>query len=148
MDVSYSLDVTDAGIKVLCDPDQAVITTPEKPQSSTVNNGWNKEKRCRKISAPANISGCMVWFPRLVRGIRRYSVVEQQANREPMFPAYQEEDASSPWLEDEVDRLSLDGETPQTCIRSLTRLEILGTNVTSIGMQLILTTSPTITIVS
>ncbi len=153
MDVCYSIDVTDSGIKLLCDPDLIKESTAQEPQTSA--RGWKSEqKRCRKTSAPAShnhVSGCMVWFPRLlVRGIRRYSVVDEKQvnNREPSL-VYQLDDDNSPqWPEDEEPEMLGDGEIPPTCIKSLRRLEILGTSITPLGIQMISAASPIITIVT
>ena len=149
MDVSYSIDVTDSGINVLCDP--ALITESTKqPQTS----GWKSEqqqqqRRFRKISAPAstNVTGCMVWFPRLlVRGIRRYSVVdEKQAISREISASSDEDTPPHQWPEDEEET---DGENPPTCIQSLRRLEISGTSITPLGIHMILAASPIIAIVS
>lgn len=147
MDVSYSIDVTDCGMKFLCDP-TLITTSIEQPQTSKC--GWKSEQRCRKISAPSapsrHVSGCMVWFPRfLARGIRRYSVLDEKKLNNHESPAHQsQEDISPQWPEDE---LSLSGEIPSTCIKSLHRLEILGTSITSLGIELVAATFPIITIV-
>lgn len=147
MDVSYSIDVTDCGMKFLCDP-TLITTSIEQPQTSKC--GWKSEQRCRKISAPSapsrHVSGCMVWFPRfLERGIRRYSVLDEKKLNNHESPAHQsQEDISPQWPEDE---LSLSGGIPSTCIKSLHRLEILGTSITSLGIELVAATSPIITIV-
>lgn len=164
MDVCYSLDVTDEGIKILCDPDDDLITKLEQPQT---REKQSNEQRCRKISAPARTggsggsshiisgaaSGCMVWFPRLVRGMRRHSVVEQkQHRREPIdcFVYQDGEETTSPlWPEDEEFPTSNDsGEISPSCIRSLRRLELLGTSVTSKGVQFVLAASPTLTVIT
>ncbi len=161
MDVCYSADVTDEGIKILCDPNDDLITKLEQPQ--TKEKQWN-EQRCRKISAPARTggggshiisgaSGCMVWFPRLVRGMRRHSVVEQkQHRREPIdcFVYQDSEATTSPlWPEDEESPTSDDsGEISPSCIRSLRRLELLGTSVTYKGVQYVLAASPTLTVIA
>lgn len=146
MDFSYSIDVTDCGMKFLCDPTQ-IKTSVEQPQTSE----WKPEQRCRKISAPAapghhHASGCMVWFPRLlVRGIRRYSVLNEKKIDNQESRAHQsQEDISPQWPEDE---LPMDGEIPTTCIQSLHRLEILGTSVTPLGIELVSAASPIIIIV-
>lgn len=140
--MSYSIDITDAGVRVLCDPDQP-IAQQETPHPANGQAG----QRYRKISAPESsttFSGCMVWFPRLVRGMRRYSVIEQQANREPIFPNYHEEDTPSvKWSEkDNDDSASLDEEEAlKSCIESLLRLDLIGTSVTPSGLQMILAAS-------
>ena len=151
MDVSYSIDVTDNGIKILCDPGLITESTQE-PQPS-VRGLKSEQERCRKISAPAShshVSGCMVWFPRLlVRGIRRYSVVDEKqvSSREPSLVYQLDDDASPQWPEDEEEEMA-DGEIPPTCIKSLRRLEILGTSITPLGIQMISAASPVITIVT
>lgn len=156
MDVCYSIDVTDSGIVLLCDPDLIKESTAQESQTSA--RGWKSEReRCRKISAPSashnHVSGCMVWFPRLlVRGIRRYSVVDEKQvnnknNREPNL--VYDDDNSPQWPEDEEQELMADGEIPPTCIKSLRRLEILGTSITPSGIQMIsAAASPIITIVT
>jgi hypothetical protein len=95
----------------------------------------------------------MVWFPRLlVRGIRRYSVVDEKQvnnknNREPNL--VYDDDNSPQWPEDEEQEMMADGEIPPTCIKSLRRLEILGTSITPSGIQMIsAAASPVITIVT
>ncbi|EFX71211.1 hypothetical protein DAPPUDRAFT_309146 [Daphnia pulex] len=158
MDVCYSIDVTDSGMKLLCDPDLIIKeSTAQEPHTSA--RGWKSEReRCRKISAPSashnHVSGCMVWFPRLlVRGIRRYSVVDEKQvnnnnnNRE--LNLVYDDDNSPQWPEDEEQEMMADGEIPPTCIKSLRRLEILGTSITPSGIQMIsAAASPVITIVT
>ena len=136
MDVSYSIDVTDDGIRVLCNPHHQTAVGQEKPLPPLL--------RCRKISAPASSStaGCLVWFPRFVSGMRRrYSVIEHQANnnRQP------EEDLSSVrWPEE--DDTSITDTDGQSCINSLCRIDLTGTSVTSSAVQLVLATSPKLSV--
>lgn len=151
MDVSYSIDVTDSGIKVLCHP-ALIAESTKQPQTSAWKSEQQQQqqRRFRKISAPAstNVSGCMVWFPRLlVRGIRRYSVVdEKQAISRELSASSDEDIPPHQWPEDEEEET--DGENPPTCIQSLRRLEILGTSITPLGIHMILAASPIIAIVS
>ena len=163
MDVSYSIDVTDAGMRILSDPDgDLLISTKPKLQPQLVLDvGWNEQRR-RKISAPArtsgHVSGCMLWFPRLVRGIRRHSVVEQQkqGRRDPLaYSLYQDDlakeggDTTCPlWHEEESATGKSREIKPQSCIRSLRRLQLIGTSVTSYGVQFVLSASPSVTVVS
>ncbi|XP_057365528.1 uncharacterized protein LOC130686413 isoform X2 [Daphnia carinata] len=147
MDVSYSIDVTDCGMKFLCDP-TLILTSMPQPKTSECER--KSEQRCRKISAPSApsryASGCMVWFPRfLARGIKRYSVHDEKKLNNHESPAHQsQEDISPQWPEDE---LSLNVEIPSTCVKSLCRLEILGTSITPVGVKLVAATSSIIIIV-
>lgn len=154
MDVSHSMDVTDAGIKVLCNPETFLEEEGNKHCAcANASKSLLAAKRSRKISAPAS---CIVWLPRLVRGIRRHSVVQQQqqsSNRTGTqhFSINEEDDSHILWPEDEksVSPSETFTEPPLSCIRSLRRLDVHDTKVTSEGLKSILNAaSPDIILLS
>ena len=144
MDVSHSMDVTDAGMKVLSNPATSLLE--EERNNNCANNGSKSftTKRSRKISAPAS---CIPsWLPRMiVRGIRRHSVIQQQqsSNRTgaEQFCIDEEDGSNIPWPEEEspASRSGLAfTDPPVSCIRSLRRLDVHDTKVTSEGLRSIL----------
>lgn len=150
MDVSNSNDVTDAGMKVLCEPDLAFSGYTELARSPVTAK---PAKRFRKISAPVLSSvGCVLWFR---RGTRRHSNVQnplQQHNNDKNNNISKGERYCT--KEDDQVLLHLAEEEPTDtvtklqCIRSLRRLDVHNTSVTPVGIQLILASSPTISILS
>ena len=159
MDVSNSPDVTDAGMKVLCHPESPLLgLEPQQPISP--GHHHSKIGRFRKISAPVlSSAGCMLWF----KGIRRHSIVHNNNNRHPHsgsnhrtassnLPSCGEEESllNPPSMDEnqDVQQPGPDSSSPKQCIRSLVRLDISATSVTPVGIQLILASSPSISILS
>lgn len=156
MDVSNSCDVTDAGMKVLCQPDSTLLGVEPQIPLPDAKSGSQNQKRSRKISAPVlSSAGCMLWL----KGFRRHSVIHSHSNRPPDSGKKHNSRASPTLLancleEDEALLHPMDDEvhpppdSSMKCIRSLRRLDIRGTCVTPFGIQLILASSPTISILS
>ena len=112
-----------------------------------------KKKRDRKISAPARIGGTggvIQWLPRLVKGIRRHSVSAKKPAVHYIQPPLDEESAAALWPEDEefISKVQSECQTPNSCIRSLRKLSVSGTQVTSDGINLVLQSSPSVFIVT
>lgn len=150
--MSHSMDVTDAGIKVLCNPEISLEEEEVRSKQQCDCATGSKQfaaKRVRKISAPA---GCMVWLPRMiVKGIRRHSVVNQQLNRTAVqqMSISEEEDSNRLWPEEELPSDIKSSQPPSSCITSLRRLDVHGTQVTQVGLRSILSAaSPDIILLS
>ena len=146
--MSNSNSVTDAGMKVLCQPDSPLFEEAAGPESPPPTTTGTKQ-RFRKISAPvlASSAGCMLW---LRRGrFRRHSVIHENKKAHPEFTrSNSEEEEEEENLLCNEEALPNNNNNQLQCIRSLRRLDVHSTKVTPVGIQLILASSPAISILT